>query len=75
LLDQTLTNSGTAAKSGYLNTYVVSAGSNGLNAGYTIHADPLSRGRTGQRSFFADESGVIRFDPGAPATAASTPIP
>jgi prepilin-type N-terminal cleavage/methylation domain-containing protein len=75
LLDQTLTNSGSVPKSGYLNTYGVSAASNGLNAGYTVKANPVSRGRTGQRSFFMDQSGVIRFDPAAPATAASAALP
>jgi prepilin-type N-terminal cleavage/methylation domain-containing protein len=75
LLDQTLTNSGAVAKSGYLNTYATTTGSNGLNVGYTINADPVSRGGTGQRSFFMDESGVIRFDRSAPATAASASIP
>jgi hypothetical protein len=41
---------------------------------YAITADPSNRGTTGQRGFFTDQSGVIRFDATTTATVASTPI-
>lgn len=41
---------------------------------YTLRADPVQRGVTGQRSFFVDETGVVRFDPRGAAGPASTPI-
>jgi hypothetical protein len=39
-----------------------------------LNADPISPGTTGQRHFFTDQSGVIRFDPGVSASVNSTPI-
>jgi type IV pilus assembly protein PilA len=41
---------------------------------YTLNADPITRGTTGQRSFFADQSGVIRVSVEGPATADSPPL-
>jgi hypothetical protein len=41
---------------------------------YTIAGDPIARGQTGQRSFFSDGSGVIRFNTAAPATIADPPL-
>ena len=41
---------------------------------FTCNGDPLSMGASGNRGFFADESGVIRFAQGAVATVASTPV-
>jgi type IV pilus assembly protein PilA len=66
LIDQLLAN---GTKSGYVITYVQDA-SITPSIGYTINADPVSRGRTGRRSFYTDTPGVIRFNPGAPATPA-----
>ena len=44
-------------------------------SGYTVTADPIQRGATGRRSFFTDQSGVIRFSgDGKPATARSSPL-
>jgi type IV pilus assembly protein PilA len=39
--------------------------------GFEVHADPITRGTTGQRSFYADETGVIRYNVDGPATADS----
>src|SRR5258706_13268918 len=40
--------------------------------GFTVNANPVKFGTTGRRTFFSDESLVIRANPGpAPATAAS----
>ena len=71
-----------AAKSGYFFTYtgataLTTPGPACAAAGfqtYTLLGDPAIVGTTGQRHFFTDESGVIRFDPLAVATAASTPL-
>jgi type IV pilus assembly protein PilA len=41
---------------------------------YTIAGDPIARGQTGQRSFFSDGSGVIRFNTAAAATIADPPL-
>src|SRR5271170_3027373 len=38
-------------------------------ASFEVHADPITRGTTGQRSFYADQSGIIRFSAESPATA------
>jgi prepilin-type N-terminal cleavage/methylation domain-containing protein len=62
------------AKSGYTFTYTAGAAVGGVIPTYTIVANPANRGTTGQRGFFTDQSGVIRADPTATATVASTPI-
>src|SRR5574337_411873 len=61
-------------KSGYTFTYVAGAAVGGVIPTYTINGDPQTRGTTGQRSFFSDQSGVIRFNTAAAATVADTPI-
>ena len=61
-------------KSGYTFAYAAGAAVGGQIPTYTITADPVNRGTTGQRGFFTDQSGVIRADPGATATVASPPI-
>jgi type IV pilus assembly protein PilA len=44
-------------------------------SGYTVTADPTQSGTTGVRSFFTDQTGVIRFSTnGEPATADSSPL-
>jgi hypothetical protein len=48
-------------------------GADGIST-YTITADPQSRGSGGQRSFFTDQSGVIRANATTPATATDNPI-
>jgi type IV pilus assembly protein PilA len=65
----------TGTKSGYLFTYAtLSTDANGNVLSYKITADPVTRGTTGQRGFFSDQSGVIRADSTTTATVASTPI-
>jgi type IV pilus assembly protein PilA len=72
LVDAILSNNGagnTSQKSGYNFTYVPGAAipnppAGCTNAGvnsYTINAVPVTVGSTGQRGFFVDPSGVIRF--------------
>jgi type IV pilus assembly protein PilA len=44
-------------------------------SGYTVTANPVQRGTTGERSFFTDQTGVIRAaDTGESATADSSPL-
>jgi type IV pilus assembly protein PilA len=84
LIDQVL-GKDPATKSGYTFTYVggladpgdtaANGGPCGSVTGYTINATPVTVGGTGNRSFFTDQTGVIRFDPtGAPATVNSSPL-
>jgi prepilin-type N-terminal cleavage/methylation domain-containing protein len=63
-------------KSGYTFTYTAgAAASNGSVYAYTIIANPTSPNVTGQRTFFTDQSGVIRQRTnGTTATATDTPI-
>ncbi len=45
------------------------------SVGYSVTGVPVSVGTSGQRAFFSDQSGVIRYDPtGAGATVASPPL-
>ncbi len=78
LIDQVLANATTAAtpKSGYWFTYANggAAGGGNIIVTYNINGDPAVQDRTGVRGFFSDESGVLRYNPNAAATAASSPI-
>ena len=60
---------GAGTKSGYVFTYATPS----INT-WNCNAAPLVATTTGDRFFFVDQSGVIRFDPAAAATAASPPI-
>ena len=78
-MDEPLTaaaNGGTP-KSGYAYTYTPTNPIAGVNTGYAVNADPVSCTRTGVRTYFSDDTGVIRFnnDPGGgcpPADATSS---
>jgi prepilin-type N-terminal cleavage/methylation domain-containing protein len=59
-------------KSGYQYTYTPGGGSPILS--YTLTADPLTRGVTGNRSFFSDQTNVTRYNQTATATATDNPI-
>jgi prepilin-type N-terminal cleavage/methylation domain-containing protein len=59
---------GSGTKSGYGFTYT-----GGANT-WSCNADPTTAGTTGDRHFFVDQSGVIRFDAAAAATATSSAI-
>ena len=70
-IDETLAS---GSKQGYSFTMNPVPGGDGSPPTYTCNADPQSP-QTGRRTFFVDESGVIRFDSmGAAATAASPPV-
>ncbi len=70
MIDNTLAN---GTKSGYVITYVQDASSI-PSTGYTLNADPISRGSTGRRSFFTNTPGVIRYNAAAAATSADPTI-
>jgi type IV pilus assembly protein PilA len=58
-LDATLTS---GLKSGYRFTFMTGERNNdGRILRYKIYADPIEQGKTGQRHFFTDETGVIRY--------------
>jgi hypothetical protein len=62
-------------KTGYTFTVVGSAGAgNPINTNYTVNAVPVTPGVTGQRNFFSDESGVIRYEVNGAATVNSAPL-
>jgi type IV pilus assembly protein PilA len=61
-------------RSGYVLTYVSGAPTNGKIWTYTINANPVVPGKTGLRYFFTNQTGVIRYNAAAAATALSPPI-
>jgi type IV pilus assembly protein PilA len=56
-------------KAGYSFTYLPVAAS-GTNTNFTMNGAPVVLGVTGQRNFFCDETGVIRYNIAGIATAA-----
>jgi prepilin-type N-terminal cleavage/methylation domain len=63
------------SKSGYTFTYAADdPDGNGTNDTYTVTADPITPGVTGQRYFYTDQSGVVRANPSAPASSSDPPI-
>jgi type IV pilus assembly protein PilA len=69
-LDSTLS-SGT--KSGYIFTYVADTSTTPAQH-YTLNVDPVTRGVSGQRSFYSSDSNVTRANPSAAATSADAPL-
>ena len=61
IVDELLGGSVLPSKNGYTFTYVVVPGV-AVNDGYTLNADPQSRGTTGRRSFYTDQAGVIYYN-------------
>lgn len=61
-----------ATKSGY--DFVLAAPDEGIGINFNCTAEPAEDGVTGNRFFFTDASGIIRFATGASADADSTPI-
>jgi type IV pilus assembly protein PilA len=62
------------SKSGYTFTYAASAAVNGSTPNYTVNADPITPGTTGQNHYYTDASGVIRINTSAAASASDSPI-
>jgi len=72
LLDEVLT-SGT--KHGYIFTYApIDTDGNGLPESFTINADPIIPGSSGDRHFYMDQSGVVRQKANAAAGPGDPPI-
>jgi type IV pilus assembly protein PilA len=71
-IDSTLASATTPAtgKSGYYFLYVAGAGNNS----FTMNAEPVNPGQTGDMHYFADQSQVVRFNPSAPASATDPAI-
>jgi len=61
-------------KSGYGFAYVAGAPVSGRIDTYTLNANPTTPGTTGSNYYFTDESGVIRQNSAAQASAADSPI-
>ena len=55
-------------KSGYVFTYTPT-GSGGMNNSFTLNADPISAGISGQRHFYTDDTDVLRMNLTAVASA------
>jgi len=68
LLDSVLAG---GTKSGYSFTTTITGGTPATQ--YTVQGDPLSA-QTGQRHFFSDQSGVIRYNTSAQATVSDNPL-
>jgi prepilin-type N-terminal cleavage/methylation domain-containing protein len=66
LIDSVL---GTGTKQGY--SYTILAATQFT---WSAQASPLTPGKSGDRYFFIDESGVIRFNAQQPSTSTDTPI-
>lgn len=47
---------------------------NGVYSGYTLTADPFSSGTAGIRSYFTDQTGIIRAHSGGRADASDPPL-
>lgn len=62
------------AKSGYTFSYASAADSSGRYNTYTLNANPAVQGTTGTNFYFTDQSGVIRQNSAAAASAADSPI-
>jgi type IV pilus assembly protein PilA len=62
-------------KSGYSFVYVASTGTSGTNyVSYTLNANPLQPGTTGQNYYFTDQSAVIRQNTSGTAGSSDSPI-
>jgi prepilin-type N-terminal cleavage/methylation domain-containing protein len=66
---------GAGVKSGYQFTYAPTAvDANGNVVDYALNANPLVPGSSGQRYFYTDQTGVIRWNPSAVAGPADPSI-
>jgi len=63
----------TGTKSGFKFTYAQNASATPAIQ-FTINADPVTQGITGQKGFYSDESNVIRYASPGPASLSSAPL-
>jgi prepilin-type N-terminal cleavage/methylation domain-containing protein len=61
-------------KNGFIFTYGINGGTYPQIATYSVNADPMARGSSGQRSFYSDQSAVVRANATAQATNTDSPI-
>jgi type IV pilus assembly protein PilA len=66
-------NLASGTKSGYLFTYAPDAATT-PSLHYTVNVDPLSRGITGQRSFFSSDGNVTRYNTTVAANSSDSPL-
>jgi type IV pilus assembly protein PilA len=72
LIDSVLSS---GVKSGYSYSYACTAQDGAGNCvGYSVNADPLTFGATGDRYFFVDQSSIVRFNTTGTATASDPSI-
>ena len=69
LIDNVL---GAGTKSGY--TFAAPGAGGPPATTYSVNANPVSRGQSGQRSFYSDQTGVIRANQAAAASSSDSPI-
>ena len=63
------------SKSGYSFSYAVTASDgNGNPTAYTLNANPLTLGTTGQNYYYTDQSAVIRQNTSATSSSSDSPI-
>lgn len=73
LVDEVLSS---GIRNGYSYAYVaIDNGGTGKPDAYTVNANPVSPGQTGERYFFVDQTNVIRYALGGPANGNSAPVP
>jgi prepilin-type N-terminal cleavage/methylation domain-containing protein len=65
---------GSGTKSGYHFTLGNGGAATTPQTTYTDTAFPITQGQSGQRSFFSDQSGVIRYNGTASATVSDSPL-
>jgi len=72
LIDNVL---GSGTKSGY--TFALSAGSGGTTTPqytFAVNGNPVTAGTSGQRSFYSDQTGVIRYNQSTAASSTDRPL-
>jgi len=69
LIDNVLSN---GKKSGYSFTAAATGGA--PNSSYSVTASPVTVGTTGQRGFYSDQSGVIRYNQSGTASNTDAPL-
>ena len=62
----------TGTKTGYIFTYVQTGSAPAT--GYTLNADPITRGITGKRSFYSDQANATHYNLSASATVSDPPL-
>ena len=63
-------------RNGYSFVYVaIDNTGTGKPDAFTVNANPVSPGQTGEKYFYVDQTNVIRYKFGGPADASSSPVP